>query len=106
VSCLQFSFVDIIKKLNIYFKGGVQVHVFIVFNDYMDINMKKTKNPDNRADQEERIKTKINKTMHNAEVANEILGKTNDDLLKKRLIEKNTRRQKAVKKMKEEISED
>ncbi|QNU68235.1 hypothetical protein EHE19_007395 [Ruminiclostridium herbifermentans] len=72
----------------------------------MDINMKQTKNPDNRVAEEERVKTKINKTMHNAEVANEILEKTNDDLLKKRLIEKNSRRQDAVRKMKEEIDED
>ncbi len=72
----------------------------------MDINMKQTKNPDNRANEEERVKTKINKTMHNAEVANEILEKTNDDVLKKRLIEKNSRRQDAVNKMKEEITED
>ena len=68
--------------------------------------MKKTKNPDYSQGNQERVKTKINKTMHNAEVANEILEKTNDDLLKARLIEKNSRRQDAVNKMKEEISED
>lgn len=68
--------------------------------------MKITKNPDYSAVEEERVKTKINKTMHNAEVANEILEKTSDDLLKKRLIEKNARRQDAVNKMKEEITED
>lgn len=65
--------------------------------------MKQTHNPDNRVNEEERVKTKINKTMHNAEVANEILEKTNDDVLKQNLIEKNSRRQDAVNKMKEEI---
>ena len=68
--------------------------------------MKQTKNPDYSQGNQERIKTKINKTIHNSEVANEILEKTNDDLLKARLIEKNSRRQDAVNKMKEEIKED
>jgi len=68
--------------------------------------MKQTCNPDNRQNEEERVKTKINKTMHNSEVADEILEKTNDDILKKNLIEKNSRRQDAVNKMKEEIKED
>ncbi len=68
--------------------------------------MKHTHNPDYREGNQERVKTKINKTMHNAEVANEILEKANDDLLKRRLIEKNSRRQDAVNKMKEEIKED
>lgn len=68
--------------------------------------MKHTHNPDYRQGNQERVKTKINKTMHNSEVANEILEKTNDDLLKARLIEKNSRRQDAVNKMKEEIKED
>jgi small acid-soluble spore protein (thioredoxin-like protein) len=68
--------------------------------------MKKTHNPDNRVNESERVKTKINKTMHNAEVADEILEKTNDNVLKQNLIEKNSRRQDAVNKMKEEIRED
>lgn len=68
--------------------------------------MKQTHNPDNRANEEERVKTKINKTMHNAEVADEILEKTNDNILKENLIEKNSRRQDAVNKMKKEIRKD
>lgn len=68
--------------------------------------MKQTNNPDYQAGNQERVKTKINKTRHNSEVADEILGKTNDDLLKKRLEEKNSRRSDAVNKMKEEIDED
>lgn len=68
--------------------------------------MKQTHNPDNRTNEEERVKTKINKTMHNAEVADEIIGKTDDDKLKNTLEEKNSRRQDAVNKMKKEIKED
>ena len=67
--------------------------------------MKQTHNPDYRGDSE-RVKTKINKTMHNSEVADEIISKTDDVRLKETLKEKNSRRQDAVKKMKEEISED
>jgi len=67
--------------------------------------MKQTHNPDYSAD-EERVKTKISKTMHNSEVANEIITKTKDVRLKEKLKEKNSRREDAVKKMKEEISED
>jgi small acid-soluble spore protein (thioredoxin-like protein) len=68
--------------------------------------MKKTKNPDYEQGNEERVKTKINKTMHNSEVANEIINKTDDIRLKNNLIEKNSRRQDAVHKMKREIKED
>lgn len=66
--------------------------------------MKITKNPDYQQGNEERVKTKINKTMHNTEVANEIINKTDNVRLKETLIEKNSRRQDAVQKMKKEIS--
>lgn len=67
--------------------------------------MKITHNPDNRGDSE-RVKTKISKTKHNAEVAEEIIRKSNDSQLKKTLEIKNVRRQDAVNKMKKEIDED
>jgi small acid-soluble spore protein (thioredoxin-like protein) len=67
--------------------------------------MKQTNNPDYRAD-EERVKTKINKTRHNYEIADEMIGKTDDDKLKKNLLKKNYRRKDAVNKMKKEINED
>jgi len=67
--------------------------------------MEHTHNPDYRQDSE-RVKTKINKTMHNSEVADEIINKTEDIRLKNTLIEKNARRQDAVHKMKREIKED
>lgn len=68
--------------------------------------MEHTHNPDYRRSEDERVKTKINKTLHNAEVADEIIKKTDDDRLKNTLKEKNSRRQDAVNKMREEIKED
>jgi len=67
--------------------------------------MEHTKNPDYSKENQERVKTKINKTMHNNEVADEIIGKTDDDRLKNSLLEKNSRRQDAINKMKKEITE-
>jgi len=68
--------------------------------------MKKTNNPNNSVDNLEKIKTKINKTEHNAEVADEIISKTTDDRLKKTLIEKNSRRKEATNVMKRELRQD
>lgn len=67
--------------------------------------MKHTHNPDYRRSEDERVKTKINNTLHNTEVADEIIKKTDDDRLKNTLKEKNERRQDAVNKMREEIKE-
>lgn len=68
--------------------------------------MEHTHNPDNRRNNGERIKTKINKTMHNNEIADEIIDKTDDDKLKKILTEKNDRRQEALNSMKKEIRDE
>lgn len=65
--------------------------------------MKHTHNPDNRAESQEILKTKINNTKHNYEVADEILDKTNDDRLRERLQEKNARRDKALSSLEEEL---
>lgn len=67
--------------------------------------MEHTHNPDYRQGNQERVKTKINKTMHNSEVADEIINKTDDVRLKENLTEKNSRRRDAVNKMKEEIKD-
>ena len=68
--------------------------------------MEHTHNPDNRRNNAERIKTKINKTLHNNEVADEMINKTDDDKLKKILTEKNDRRQEALNSMKREIRDE
>jgi small acid-soluble spore protein (thioredoxin-like protein) len=68
--------------------------------------MKNTHNPDYREGNQERVKTKINKTLHNSEIADDIITKTDDIRLKNTLIEKNSRRQDAVHKMQREIKED
>jgi small acid-soluble spore protein (thioredoxin-like protein) len=68
--------------------------------------MKHTHNPDNRTNDEERVKTTINKTMHNNEVADEIINKTNDSKLKETLREKNDRRKVALNDMKREIRDE
>ena len=68
--------------------------------------MDKTYNPDYRAENEERIKKVINKTMHKLEIADEIHDKTTDDKLKQTLREKNDRRKVALTGMRKDIRED
>jgi small acid-soluble spore protein (thioredoxin-like protein) len=58
--------------------------------------MKHTHNPDNRTENLEILKTKINNTRHNYEVADEIIDSTNNDRLKNTLKEKNAKRDKAL----------
>jgi hypothetical protein len=68
--------------------------------------MKKTNNPDNRVANLEKLKTKINKTEHNVEVAEEIANKATDVRLKETLEEKNDRRREAINVMRREIKQD
>ena len=68
--------------------------------------MKNTYNPDNRFANKEIIKTKINNTKHNTEIANEIINKTDNDQIKKDLLEKNAKRRQAVNHLGQEISHD
>lgn len=68
--------------------------------------MKQTRNPDNREDNLEKIKKTINKTMHNTEIADETIAKTDDDRLKKTLEEKNHRRKEAINVMKREFKDE
>lgn len=65
--------------------------------------MKNTHNPDIDTEEIEKVKTKISKTKHNMEVAHEIIDKTDDDNLKKTLMQKNERRQKTLSKFKDEM---
>jgi small acid-soluble spore protein (thioredoxin-like protein) len=68
--------------------------------------MKNTHNPDNRRDNVERIQYNINKTMHNTELADDMIAKTDDDRMKKTLEEKNERRKAALNGMRKEIKDE
>lgn len=65
--------------------------------------MKHTHNPDNRAENLEILKNKINNTRHNYEVADEIIDRTNNDRLKNTLKEKNAQRDKALNSFEQEL---
>jgi small acid-soluble spore protein (thioredoxin-like protein) len=65
--------------------------------------MKKTKNPDNSENNRELLKLKFNKTMHNSEIADDLINKTNDDRLKETLKDKNVRRKAAANFMRREF---
>ncbi len=67
--------------------------------------MKKTHNPDYRNDILEDTKKKINNTMHNTEIADEIISKTNNVRLKNTLREKNQRRKSALNGLREDIKD-
>ena len=68
--------------------------------------MKHTHNPDNRTDNVEKIQKNINNTMHNNELADEMIAKSDDDKLKKTLTEKNDRRKDALNGMRKEIKDE
>jgi hypothetical protein len=68
--------------------------------------MKKTSNPDNSVDNLEKLKTKINKTEHNTEVAEDLISSTTDVRLKETLEEKNERRRNAINVIKREMKQD
>ncbi len=67
--------------------------------------MRKNK-PDDRRDNVEKIQNNINMTIHNIEAAEEMIGKTNDEKMKKDLKEKNKRRIDALDGMREEIRDE
>lgn len=62
--------------------------------------------PDDRRDNVDRIQHNINMTIHNTELANEMIENTSDDKMKKTLIEKNERRKDALNGMKSEIKDE
>jgi small acid-soluble spore protein (thioredoxin-like protein) len=63
-------------------------------------------NPDNRSDNVARIQKNINHTIHNMELAEDMMETTSDGKTKRVLEEKNERRQRALKGMREEIRDE
>jgi small acid-soluble spore protein (thioredoxin-like protein) len=62
--------------------------------------------PDDRSDNVERIQKNIDYTIHNIELAEELIGKTDDEKMKEDLTEKNERREEALEGMKKEIKDE
>ena len=63
-------------------------------------------NPDNRADNVERIQRNIDMTMDNIHRANEMIEKTSDQKMKQALNAKNQRRMDALEGMRHEIMDE
>jgi small acid-soluble spore protein (thioredoxin-like protein) len=63
-------------------------------------------NPDNRKDNVDKIQKNIDMTIHNTELAEEMIVKTSDENMKKDLKEKNKRRQRALDGFKAEIKDE
>lgn len=63
-------------------------------------------NPDNRADNVERIQRNIDMTMDNIHRANEMIQKTSDQKMKQALTAKNERRMDALEGMRQEIKDE
>lgn len=68
--------------------------------------MKNKPKPDDRRDNVEKIQYNIGKTIQNIELAEEMIAKTDDEKMKKTLMEKNERRREALKGMREEIRDE
>ncbi|MCX7714303.1 MAG: small acid-soluble spore protein Tlp [Clostridia bacterium] len=62
--------------------------------------------PDNRKDNVKRIQKNINMTIHNMELADDMIAKTVDEKTKKALIDKNERRRQALSGMRHEIKDE
>lgn len=63
-------------------------------------------NPDNRKDNVEKIQKNIDMTIYNMELANEMIGKTDDLKTKEELSAKNKRREQALNGMRKEIKDE
>jgi len=63
-------------------------------------------NPDDRSNNVERIQKNITNTIHNYELAEEVIAKTDDPKTKKTLMEKNDRRMDALQGMRKEIRDE
>ena len=63
-------------------------------------------NPDNRADNPERIQHNINHTIQNIEAAEEMIADTPDKKMKKTLEDKNERRRRALEGMRDEMRDE
>ena len=62
--------------------------------------------PDNRKDNVEKIQRNIDMTIHNMELADDMIAKTSDQKTKKDLTEKNDRREQALGGMRHEIRDE
>ncbi|PKM72008.1 MAG: small acid-soluble spore protein Tlp [Firmicutes bacterium HGW-Firmicutes-16] len=63
-------------------------------------------NPDNRKDNVENIQKNINMTIHNMELADEMIAKTDNKKTKEELGAKNERREDALEGMRKEIKDE
>ena len=68
--------------------------------------MGKKPKPDNRSDNVEKIQKNIDFTIHNMELADEMIEKTSDKKMAKTLSEKNDRRRDALEGMRHEIKDE
>jgi len=62
--------------------------------------------PDDRSDNVEKIQKNIDHTIQNIEAAKEMIAKTDNEKMKKELIEKNEKRREALHGIKEEIKDE
>jgi len=62
--------------------------------------------PDDRRDNVEKLQRNIDMTIHNMELADEMIDKTDDEEMKKQLIEKNKRREQALSGLRQEIKDE
>ncbi len=63
-------------------------------------------NPDNRKDNVEKIQKNLNATIYNMELANEMIGKTDNPKTKEELGAKNKRREQALNGLRKEIKDE
>ena len=63
-------------------------------------------NPDNRKDNVERIQKNIDMTIHNMELADEMIAKTDNQKTKEELSAKNERREDALEGLRKEIKDE
>jgi small acid-soluble spore protein (thioredoxin-like protein) len=62
--------------------------------------------PDDRSDNVDRIQQNIDMTIHNMELADELIGKTSDPKAREALEDKNVRRRRALDDMRNEIADE
>jgi small acid-soluble spore protein (thioredoxin-like protein) len=65
-----------------------------------------TPKPDDRKDNVDRIQYNIDRTIHNIEISEEMIDKTDDDKTRRDLTEKNKRRENSLNSMKSEIRDE
>lgn len=68
--------------------------------------MKNQPNPDDRQDNAEKIRNNIDMTIHNMELAEDMIGKTSDTKTKKALSAKNARREEALSALHRELKDE